>query len=111
MKLNRDRPFATIIGQSENGAMFQQGGYDFDNHGDQVVPFTVDTPSPIGVTLPEPTPDIVEQPVKATAHDVKQWTKTAVINHMKMKFPGVYVNESEKIFVLKNQLRALYATD
>ena len=122
MLLNRNKPYATIIGQSESGAMFQQDGQDFDNHGELVAtekPFVVSEPSSLGVELPEPVEDLLPElePVKEpetmvlNAPDVKQWTKTAVINHMKMKFPGVYVNENEKIFVLKNQLRALYATD
>ena len=122
MKLNKNKSFATIIGQSENGAMFQQGGHDFDSQGELVTtekPFVVSEPSSLGVELPEPVEDLLPElePVKEpetmvlNAPDVKQWTKTAVINHMKMKFPGVYVNENEKIFVLKNQLRALYATD
>lgn len=115
MKLDRKRSFATIIGERINGVAYQQDGHDFDVHDnlvDEPKSSALDEPSPPKVSLPEPDPEPEPEDSDdgpATAPKIKQWTKTAVINHIKMRFPGEFVKETESIGALKNQLRALYA--
>lgn len=125
--LDRKRPYGTVIGDTRNGVYFTQDGFDFNNKGVQVLPskepeplavvdepkpYVVEKPSPLGVTLPSPEPEEDEDDKATTLMPpIKNWTKAAVINHIKMKFPGEFINERENISVLKDRLRNLYAAD
>ena len=160
--LDRKRTFGTIIGESQNGARYQQNGLDFDGQGRQVntekaefvsvkeyaVPVEIDLEKDLNTEIvnvpsitelepvaldgdvqysdqlePEPEPEPPHQtsfevknaplPAKvktvSNAPKIKNWTKKAVMNHMRMKFPDVEIDATIKTAEMKDKLRALYA--
>ena len=135
--LDRKKLYGDVLGEAPNGARYQQDGIDFNGQGHEICsgeepvalepkPIIDEEPEPInvegrpepGVVEPvytmdleeiSPSVEIVEPKIMDRAPRIKNWTKKAVLNHMRMRFPEVEIDDNWQPSDAKGKLRALYA--
>lgn len=105
-KLDQDKPYGYVVGKMVVGGQnvkYQQNGLDFNHKHERLTPYTEEEKEGLaGKEKPE------EKVIETGAPDMKRWGKAAVLNHMKMQFPDVDIDETTETAALKKQCLALY---